>query len=345
MAATISRWILIGGFIAFLGLPALDMNLHFAPRYEASEKRQLTPLPALAWNQLGTFPAAFEDYFRDHFGFRDFLIRWYSLAQVKVFHRSAVPNVIIGDGGWLFYAGYKDGADIGEFQGKQPLSDSALEHRRQALEGRAALLKAHGVPYLFVIAPNKHSVYPEYLPARIGPRRPGNHLDQFMAIMHDSTVPIVDLREALSAARSTGDLYFKSDTHWNAAGGFVAYRAILEAAHKLVPAIHPRSSAEFKIEWSARTGGDLANMLAMADSWSDTEVSYTLRPGAPARMPLTVVVIGDSFMWRVTPFLEQTFTGVREEGGFVLERILADKPDLVIDECAERYLMAPDRQQ
>ncbi len=342
MAATFSRWVLIVGFITFLGLPALDMQLHISPYYNPTEKRQLTPLPTLAWDQLATFPAEFEGYFRDHFGFRDLLIREYSLVQVKDFHRSLVPNVIIGDSGWLFYAGYNDGADIREFQGKQPLSDSALKQRRQALEARAALLQSHGIPYLFVIVPNKHSVYADHLPARIGPRRPGNHLDQFMSIMRGSTVPIVDLREALTAARSAGDVYFKSDSHWNAAGAFAGYRAILDAARLLVPSIRPRSSDEFTIQWSARQGGDLANMLAMADEWSDTDVLYTLRPGSPGLIPLRLVAVGDSFMWRLSPFLEQTFTHVRNEAGFALEPILQEKPDLVIEERAERYLMVPE---
>jgi hypothetical protein len=55
-------------------------------------------------------------------------------------------------------------------------------------------------------------------------------------------------------------------------------------------------------------------------------------------------MVGDSFMEGLRPFLERTFQTVRtyhvvRDRGFVLDRILADKPALVIDERVERYLM------
>jgi alginate O-acetyltransferase complex protein AlgJ len=338
MQSRLARLLLLNGFGLFLILPALGMRVHFSARSD-TEKRARAPMPALSWSSLGTFPKRFEEFVGDEFGFRDALVRAYSLAQIRVFHRSAVPNVIIGSDGWLFYAGYGDGTDITEFQGKAPLSEEDLAARRAELEGRAAALAAHGIRYAFVVAPNKQSVYEEELPASIGHRAPGNNLDQFGSRLGDAPLLFLDLRKALIGAKKSWrrPLYYKTDTHWNRAGAYVGYRSILAALGLPAP---PAGAISFS--QAPREGGDLATMLSLADAWHETEVNTTMSPRE--KLPLTVFVIGDSFTENLVPFLTETFarvvvSWVSDGPGFSIPDILAAKADIVVDERVERYLL------
>ena len=342
----LARWLLIVAFVLGIAAPAVEMKLHLFASPLDTEKRQRAPFPRLTGPDLEAFPRGFDAWFRDAFGFREELIRRHSIVKVKWLRQSPVRNVIIGDEGWLFYAGYGDGADISDFQGKAPLSDAQLDARRLAIEARAEALRARGIAYLFVVAPNKHSVYPELLPARIGERRPGNRLDQFVGYMRSrSSVPVVDLRDAMVVARreSREPLYYRTDTHWNGRGAFVGYEAVIRAAQTLIPGLAVVGLQDFIVTASPKLGGDLADMLSMHDDWSDVEYRLTLKEGAPSPAPLRVAVLGDSFAHGLTTYLQASFRDVvslhvAQHGAFDADKNAAQKPALLTDERVERYL-------
>jgi hypothetical protein len=58
-----------------------------------------------------------------------------------------------------------------------------LESWRTFLIERARRYREVGAKYVFVVAPNKESIYPEHLPPWIGPRVGPTRLDQLMAHM------------------------------------------------------------------------------------------------------------------------------------------------------------------
>jgi alginate O-acetyltransferase complex protein AlgJ len=66
---------------------------------------------------------------------------------------------------------------------------------------------AGGTKFVFVMAPNKESIHPEYLPPEIvkGRNRRSTQLVDFMA--RTSNIPILDLSEGLLANKGSGRLY------------------------------------------------------------------------------------------------------------------------------------------
>ena len=48
----------------------------------------------------------------------------------------------------------------------------------------------------------------------------------------------MDVRPALIAAKSSGILYYRTDTHWNDWGAFIAYQQIIAQVQKLLPQWH-----------------------------------------------------------------------------------------------------------
>src|SRR5262249_9806633 len=144
-------------------LPVARNLLGPAPSDAASENRRLAALPKLQLkgSVLRPFPAHFEAFYNDRFGFRDVLIRWLTRAEVLWLKVSSSPEVILGKKGWLFYSELPPGQAA---RATRPFTAEQLDHWRRMLEARQDWLAQRGIRYLFVIAPDKQTMYPEMLP-------------------------------------------------------------------------------------------------------------------------------------------------------------------------------------
>ena len=336
------RFLLVSVFLAGLFAPGLEMVLRVLPRDDTTEKRALAPLPSLSSTPAIELPGKLGDYVRDHFGFRDVLIRLANRFRVTALHTSPVRNAIIGRDGWLFYGGYEDGADIRDFLGHLPLSPAELEARKRAIVERRAALAAHGITYLFVVAPNKQTIYPDKVPLWRG-SHPTTRLDQVAwNLGRDPRIPVLDLRATLAAARSQREVYYRTDSHWNWHGSFLAFQAILGRLAAMRPGVPAVRDGDVRFVDHPVRGGDVASLLSMSDDLTDVDQDWEWLGAAP-RSPLRVVLLGDSFADYLQPYFEARFSYVNsyEEAhtpAWNLDAILAQQPDIVIENHAERYL-------
>ena len=104
-ARALRDWILIGGFAAALVLPTVGELL--GPSSAAGvlkEKRNPAPRPELGLDggRLAAFPAAYERWYADHFGFRTALIRWHNAVVLLGFGVEPNDRVLLGKEGWIF---------------------------------------------------------------------------------------------------------------------------------------------------------------------------------------------------------------------------------------------------
>ena len=72
-------------------------------------------------------------------------------------------KVVEGKDGWLFLARDTNHV-IHQHTGRLRFSQRTLEDWRHVLETRFAWLAHRRIPYFFLVPPNTHAVYPEYLP-------------------------------------------------------------------------------------------------------------------------------------------------------------------------------------
>jgi hypothetical protein len=305
------------------------------------------------------------NFYRDHFGFRNTLIRGVALTTFHGLGSDTDGRVLVGRDGWLFLRPDGDQNFIA-FRGLNPFSDDELNAWQHVLEQRAAWLAARGIPCLFVIPPNKETIYPEYLPDEVTPIRPPSRLDQLLKHVRDTHSPIhlLDLRPALFAAKKSGRLYFKTDTHWNDLGAYAAYRAIMDSVMELLPGwkIVPQPRSDFVPGTAPVVQGDLARMMDMSDQYPDEWLSLTRKipfdvpAGAmdPHGIGVTdindpalprLVFYHDSFAIALAPMIGPNFNHVYWSFNYEIDpkAIEREKPDLVIDEFLERnlYLDAP----
>ena len=230
----------------------------------------------------------------------------------------------------------------------------------QELERRQRSLEARGIRYLVVVAPNKETIYPEFMPERLRPVSDVSRLDQLVAALKErSSVPLLDLRPALRTAKQQGRVYHVTDTHWNDAGSMAASVAVLERLAIWYPQID-RTAAGGEFMTRKGSGGDLARMLALEDRFPEEYVEWrpvrpraalTSQPAPGSTAPTVhtcescrgpvVVMTEDSFNENLAPLLAEQFPLLVRVDGFRLVEPLLDryKPDVVIEQFVERKLM------
>ncbi|MEO5766970.1 MAG: hypothetical protein ABIS92_01340 [Polyangia bacterium] len=376
----------VGLLLLILFLPGAAWLVGFDYLPELTENRAPHQVPALpttlgAWK---AFPKAFEPYWNDVFGFRRLLIFGngviHFLAGV-----SPSSQVLIGDQSWLFFAG---SGVVERFRGQTVLSIEQLEEWRKALAARQQAVARHGGHYLFVVAPDKDSIYPEHFPDRydrIGPT-PFQVLLTYLRAHGD--IAILDLRPALIAAKSAGPLlYLRTDTHWNERGAYHAYQAVMQRVAAWYPDLQPRSLSSFQARASQPWCGDLGIMVGLCAFIAEEEPQLVPTPSPAAREILaanlcspgarrcevqisehpsapSAIVFHDSFFvsadqrnkglaadrtdrYRPPPSALHLSTMFGEKFSRTLlawqpfdEAVVArDRPDVVIEELVERYLV------
>ena len=358
---------LIVCLFVLLWLPTLDYFFGLDHSQQPTENRALAHFPTLtaSLDSVHDFPAGLENYFRDHFGFRNRLIRWERRWKHDWFRESAAPDVIIGRDGWLFFAGQHM---IEHFEGLKLWTDAEINDWQKLLEKRRDWLAQRGIKYIFVLCPDKHSVYPELLPPWLAGLGRSNKVNQLIAHMKaHSTVEMLDLRPVLLEAKKNAITYQYSDTHWNSYGGFVAYQSLVSALQRQLPGLPaPLPLTAFDQRPSQKPGGDLTKILAQPNPPMETnDTVFALRSAGPKltvadvteRFPkkwrrLTepkatlfdgatgkAVMFRDSFAGTWYAFLGYNFHEVLyvwqyEWDAAFLER---EKPQVVIDETLERF--------
>jgi len=366
-ARRLSDLVLIITFVVVVGLPCVGTFFSIDTAALRSENREPEPFPELHASKASVeqYPRALEAWFNDHFGFRNSFIKWHSTVKVEWFDTSTSDRVVLGKDGWLFYSARRI---MDDYQGRHPFTDADLRRWQRLLEERRDWLASKDIRYVFVVAPEKSSIYPEHLPDEIGKNRGTMRLDQLVAYVRaHSDVEVIDLRETFLAEKSDGELLFrKTDTHWSDLGAFLAYRTVVEKLAVMFPAITPMKRAALTRTETTTCGEDLASMLgikrryteqvvryaptpglmAKKAEWSDLMKQKTWRPGLAPEVYVTddvslprAVVIHDSFGVQAKPFLSTNFSRtVYLWQQFHPDVIADEKPDLVIHEVVQRVL-------
>jgi hypothetical protein len=356
-------------FLLFICLPLLNGIVSFVRPYELDEKRKLAEKPAFDLRRPFRFAAAYEEYYDDHFPFRTRWVHLNSLLSYKLFRASASPKVVVGKGGWLFMGNVNPYFDeIDYYRNLRPFSFAELRRWQVLLEERRDWLRRRGIRYLFVVAPNKSTIYPEFMPDWVRQAHRQSRLDQLIAHMEKySSLRVVDLRPALRAAKRVRPAYFKSDSHWNEWGGYAAYGEIMRQLQRHWPLARQRPLAEFQVRCRDFASGDLALMLSLPNHFHEPEwllelkaprqarVVYSSGPEARKGHPAISVheraaaglpaalLVHDSFAHFLKQFLSEDFSRIvyvmNWPLNFFPDIVARERVQVVIDEMVEYSLL------
>ncbi len=361
----LADWLLIVGFVAALAMPLGATFLRLDADSGAFENRRKKDFPRLTMSPKGVvaFLGPARDWFAENFGLRGLLVSSHGWFKVNVLGASASERVAIGKDGWYFYRLH--GA-IESYRAQTPLTEAELAQWSRVLKERTDWLAKRDCRYVFFFAPNKSTIYPEYLPTwanRVGEQ---SRLEQIQAYLQmQPNLTVVDLvamlrsQKAVQLQTSKYHLYYLTDTHWNMVGAMLAADHIGTVLAQWYPAVG-RQTWGYRTETDPRFSGDLMGMLGLFNLQFEsvpvvvpsqgrliTEADVVTWPlvvenndPAAANLP-TAVVLCDSFGIKMIPFLNRQFRRVTYQwtDQFLPALIEKEKPDVVIQSLVERRLM------
>jgi hypothetical protein len=366
----------IGLLMAALALPGLGLPLGLDTAPPVSEQRTMAERPALPTSPgaAAGYARQFDAFVADHFGFRNGLLRLHGQIATAWLKRrpSETVEVMVGRKGWLYYTG---GDAVRSIEGRSLFPEAGVRAWEQTIRERGRWLSRRGIRYLVVFAPEKGSIYPEYLPEWVRPSKHGTRFDEVMRVLSGiEDAEVLDLRRPLLEAKrlSQHPVYAATDTHWNALGLHAVYGEMVARLGRWFPGTHPAPLSAFELTWENRQGGDLARLLGLEHRFPETFPELTPRlpsrvryvdPGAhgsgrpksDAYPPIVTerdqasipaaVIFRDSFATDLIPLLSEHFGRAVYlwTYDFDCEAIEREHPAVVINEYAERvlYTLAP----
>lgn len=363
-------------FCLAMCFPVTAQLLSLAPHGKLAEATS-SPFPEVTWT-LPSLKAAGKSlasgWLDKNFPFRSTLIRWYNYSSATLFgSMSANSPVVVGKDGWLYLARDRSIDVLEEHRAVKPLAEEQLAHLAAAYEERRAWLAERGIRYLVVVAPNKDTIYPEYLPDAFEQVGELSRMDQVMAYLEaKSSLNVLDLRGVLREAKKSSQVFYATDSHWNANGAFPSYQAVIDRLARDFPGLKPMPASNFFPQGFTFLGGDLSYMVGIEELI--TEQKFFMMPKTPLRargvstgvfkpgytqaaqasamedksLP-KAVFFHDSYFWEILGFLGEHFNRAvyvwvkpglgGQQSLFDKELIEAEKPDVVVEEIAERFFI------
>ncbi|GAB1484330.1 hypothetical protein MASR2M78_31480 [Treponema sp.] len=333
-------------------------------KIDAIENRTLNERPKLPKNALALykFPNQFMDYIDDNIPFRELGIKFYNTIYLDILNESPNNKVILGKDGWLFYTGDNDNFVIKDLVGHSLFTMKQLQNIKNNLEVIENYCQSKDIVFLFVIAPNKESIYPEYLPENIIPSdmKRLSQLDKYLKT--HSSIDILNLTKTLLDNKNNQFLYYKTDTHWNDLGAFYAYEAISKSFN-----MDPLNIKNYTFTVNENFSGGLSSGMLHTNKISEkTHIlksndikKSTIREKSNffkstqidnSELP-TIVIYGDSFYEGMSQYFEESFKYLnaftwRKTSEQIItmdiDFLLNSKPNYFIFEMVERniYLLA-----
>lgn len=350
-------------FLLALCAPAVDQLVRPDEARDTSEHELRPPEPRPGWPRgladVSSFPRRHEAHFDDTFGLRDVLLRWRALQYWFALDTSPSPVLDKGRTGWTYYRG-ESSREV--HRGVQPFAAGELDEWVASLRERRDLAAQQGARYLFLICPNKETIYPERAPASWDPVGP-TRLDQLVErLARAGDVPFLDLRPVLRAARARDAeddwAYTEHGTHWHGRGAWAGYRAILERLQGDFPGLAGVTLEDCRpVESEFRE--NLARQMYLEHELPQRH--YTLEPprtsevlhpsihAEGARLVTRQAIEAPRLLWfhdSFGPYLQgamcETFAHVdaRWTPAFDPEALFEARPDVVLETYVERVLVA-----
>jgi len=307
---------------------------------------------------IENIPGYLDNYINDRFGFRNIFIK---LAKTFISSSSYINgDVIIGKENWLFYSSRVNENNIADFFKINLFNDDDIRMFIKTINDRIEWCNNNDIKFIFLIAPNKHNVYPEYYPFE----RPEGitRTEQIMAAVPDNLKNNFIYPRDVIIQNKTKELplYYETDTHWNMAGAYCVFEVLLDCMKHLFPETNfPK--IDFTTEISYDSWGDIVSMSGFSgygkrtipdihpvNGWGNyyqyeknDGINGVIIKNNDSSLP-KAIIFRDSFFNALESFTSTIFSSAEYNWRPFTETdksyILENKPDIIIWETVERLV-------
>ena len=358
--------LLIALFVAGILCPNVLFVL-FRGRLDTAnyENRALAPFPQMgSISDIFAFPASFDAFYNDHVPFKNYFVRLNNKIDRDVFGKTSIGDVTIGTDNWLFYTVSKEGENaLADYQRTNLYTQSQCEEIAGRLAAVESLVREKGAAQFKVyIAPNKESVYSQYMPKSVkvyGDE--GSRMENFAAYMSENgQEEFVWLKPELMPYADQYQVYYKYDTHLNNLGSFLISQRMAEDLTGKALGLDEVTASQGQV-----VIGDMSRMINQESTMTDDH-DFEINPYYPevtveivqdaageeesfrifesdADNDKTLLLVGDSYRERVEPFLAKLYrrTVVVHIDSFTPDLLDQYQPDdvaVILVERNQRYL-------
>ncbi|MBI5644211.1 MAG: hypothetical protein HY954_12140 [Deltaproteobacteria bacterium] len=318
------RFFFTGLFLLILVVPMAGFFLGI--KVESSDRRELAGRPALKISSIRdrSFFSNYEKYFSDHFAFRGWLIRAKSSIDLSVFRTAAAKNLHVGLNGWLYFK-----KEIDDFKKDACGDRDRMRETARKLKELENIIESSGKKFIFFVAPNKMTVYPEHAGVIADSPCGKSRYDLLLEAMEDYPLRnFLRLDTLFGSRKGERQLYMKNDSHWSANGAKIVADEVMARTVPGLPIYQPKT-----LDGMVRyTGGDLAEMttIRLNETFQDLQVTgypygvsieklkplkysgwvpmkYTVDAVSSAVLAPRAIFFCDSFMFMPLKFLQGSF--------------------------------------
>ncbi len=303
-----------GGFLALVGVQVV---WPFIPT-GGKLKGAVEPAPAPVWGwasvRTGATFRAFETWYDERAGLRNFWVRLDNEVTYLCFDE-ATPHktgtqVVIGEHDWLFERQYVDHA-VSPGQNRTAQVEQAVRHMRSVQDK----LARRGIPFLLIIAPSKVEVYPEHVPpAYFGGRRPEEiftNYERYKSALVAAGVNLYDGPQVFQEWKKAGQrgLFSRAGTHWSYAAALQVLQEVRARLNPLMRHPLPPFVVQKQLKEPAQlTDADLISLLNLLDDFpfNHDQPYPVLAPqqSVPVDQLPDILWVHDSFGW---PLIELVY--------------------------------------
>jgi hypothetical protein len=253
-------------FVVVLAVPALLLAAGVRPTN--IENRKPAAFPGFNLRALADpgYYAAIDRFLADRLPLKTVATEAHAQLEQQVLGGTTNPDVVRGEGDWLFSRSEM-----------QPPCRLTADQVLAAVDRAAAGLAATGRALRYVVAPDKHTIYPEQIAADSPFGTPCSDLQRGamrtgMAARPGTTVDLWTPTLAARLEQPTMPHYYVQDSHWTPLGAVPGLRALVDS---LAPGTW--SDGEVRVEGTQRHTSDLSRLIGLPRV--ETVPRVVMRPG------------------------------------------------------------------
>lgn len=361
-------------FTVVIGLMFLPMMKIDHSEISVQENRTLAKyVPFLENGQFNfSYGRDFESWFNDRFNQRKWLINLNTKLDLFMNRKLQSEQALHGKENWLFTTRWNS---VAMFENKNLFTEDELNAIAQNVASLQKWAEKHQIKLYIMLVPDKESLYGEYYPDGYQKEGDISRLAQLTTFLKEKTsVKVISSYEPLLAAKKDHILFYKTGTHWNHRGAYVAYRDMMSVLKTDFPDLHVMSENEFIIEPKLRADIDIASALGVNayDTFPKKDLTYEEFTVKTPRTQVThqllnkkerieeyayqsenptlrrkAVFLADSQFLRMNWYVAESFKEMKHiyvgygrmyDFPFVSQNILEFKPDIFVLETGERML-------